>query len=153
MSRCDTPGEGPCMMACLHRRMMRLHTHSLTYHVFAGVVSRCLPCGFRLNNSALNSISATCSVEFAGRDFLTPGRSWTASIMTWHVSGSVVLSSCAVSVGRGDDGYCLRAARRRRTINAVCRRGPVRPVVRPVGRAVCRRRLSDDAIIAPLTSP
>jgi len=24
------------------------YTHSLTYHVFARVVSRCLPCGFRL---------------------------------------------------------------------------------------------------------
>ena len=106
-------------MARLHRRMVRLHSHSLTCHVFAGVVSRCLPCGFRLNSSAFNFISATCSVEFAGPDFLTPGRSWTARIMTWHVSGSVVASSCAVSEGRGDDGYCLREARRRRTINAL----------------------------------
>jgi len=24
-------------MACLHRRMVQLHTHSLTYHVFANV--------------------------------------------------------------------------------------------------------------------
>jgi len=36
------------VMACLYRRMVRMHTHSLTYHVFARVVSRCLPCGFRL---------------------------------------------------------------------------------------------------------
>jgi len=36
------------VVACLHRRMVRLHTHSLTYQVFARVVSRCLPCGFRL---------------------------------------------------------------------------------------------------------
>jgi len=35
-------------MACLHRRMVQLHTHSLTYHVFARVVSRCLNCSFRL---------------------------------------------------------------------------------------------------------
>ena len=32
-------------MACLHHKMLRLHTHSLTYHVFARVTSRCLPCG------------------------------------------------------------------------------------------------------------
>jgi len=35
-------------MVCLHRRMVQLHTHSLTYHIFARVVSRCLPCSFRL---------------------------------------------------------------------------------------------------------
>jgi len=29
-------------MACLHRRMVRLHTHSLAYYVFARMVSRCL---------------------------------------------------------------------------------------------------------------
>jgi len=32
----------------LHCRMVWLHTHSLTYHVFVRVVSRCLPCSFRL---------------------------------------------------------------------------------------------------------
>jgi len=48
MSKGDTPGEG-VVVACLHRRMVHLHTHSLTYHVFARVVSRCLPCGFRLH--------------------------------------------------------------------------------------------------------
>jgi len=32
----------------IHRRMVRLHTHSLTYHVFARLVSRCRPCSFRL---------------------------------------------------------------------------------------------------------
>ena len=37
-------------MACLHSRMVRLHTHSLTYHVSVRVVSRCLPRGFRLPN-------------------------------------------------------------------------------------------------------
>jgi len=35
-------------MACLHRRMVRLHTRSLTYHIFARVVSCCLACGFHL---------------------------------------------------------------------------------------------------------
>jgi len=38
-------------MACLHHRMVRLHTHSLMYHVFARVVFRCLPCGFHLPES------------------------------------------------------------------------------------------------------
>ena len=36
------------MMACLHCRMVQLHTDSLMYNVFAKVVSRCLPRGFRL---------------------------------------------------------------------------------------------------------
>jgi len=31
MSRGDTPSDGPTMMAFLHRKMMQLHTHSLTY--------------------------------------------------------------------------------------------------------------------------
>jgi len=35
-------------MACLHCRMVRIHTLSRMYHVFARVVSRCLPCSFRL---------------------------------------------------------------------------------------------------------
>ena len=35
-------------MACLRRRMVQVHTHSLTYDVFAKVVSTCLPCSFRL---------------------------------------------------------------------------------------------------------
>jgi len=34
-------------MACLHRKMVRLHTH-ITYRVFARVVSHWLPCGYRL---------------------------------------------------------------------------------------------------------
>jgi len=41
----DTPGEGP-VMACPHRRMVRMHIHSLTYHVFARVVSCCFPAVF-----------------------------------------------------------------------------------------------------------
>ena len=35
-------------MSTLQNGVDALHTHSLTYHVFARVVSRCLPCGFRL---------------------------------------------------------------------------------------------------------
>jgi len=35
-------------MVCLHRRMVRLHTHSLPSHVFARVVSHCPLCSFRL---------------------------------------------------------------------------------------------------------
>ena len=35
-------------MACLHSRTVWLHTYSFTYHIFAWVVSHCLPCSFRL---------------------------------------------------------------------------------------------------------
>jgi len=35
-------------MACLYRRMERLHIHSLMCHVFASVVSCCLACSFYL---------------------------------------------------------------------------------------------------------
>jgi len=35
-------------MASLHRRMVRLHTHSLTYHVFARAVSPLSSLQFRL---------------------------------------------------------------------------------------------------------
>jgi len=34
------------VVACLHRRMVRVHTHSLMYHVFVRVISCYLSCSF-----------------------------------------------------------------------------------------------------------
>jgi len=47
-------------MACLDRRMVRLLTYSLTYHVFAMVVLRCLPCHFRLPECSSPVVLSNC---------------------------------------------------------------------------------------------
>ena len=57
MSRLGVILQWGAVMACLHHRMVRMHTHSLTYHVFARVVSRCFPCSFRLSKCPSPTVS------------------------------------------------------------------------------------------------
>ena len=66
-------------MACLHRRMVRLHTHSLTYHIFARVISRCLPCSFCNHVHKCKTVVRTVYGSSSGFE-----------VKSWHAPRSVI---------------------------------------------------------------